>query len=1178
MANIKRKTFSVIGTLLFLTLFFWFAKAAPSPDAIGIRVVPNPKHLSALRWYQSQKFTGSPQAMIVDGYSAIREGRTVYVDASNIKDNDNNQLLSTGDTLYTNIFVISYNQNAEKATEDIFGQILANWKFNSNIMQPGQCIANVPMSTNCQDAVNCWHLDSSLVDSGTNKLNLSPGAGIAYTTGKNAAPIFNGKNYLEIKDNLKLRMNDRMTLVADIFPTAPSPAGGIIINKEGEYEVARYPDGTIRWAFANQAITWTWINTGYVAPLNRWTNIVIAYGNNVVSTYANGVLVHQLPYAGSNVLGDFHPDANDFYIGYREKGYEQTMIGMIDEVKIYDRVLSPTEVAENFTPTCILDSACGSIGHCVSSKSVAVRDVKRLADLNDLNRLLDQYKAKNNGLCPTLKSGSYMPNKSISTWPSWQETLGKALSTSLPLDPVNNLGSCLGYNSTTCWDELNRLFADPTPLNDSFDLPNGSLAYVYLSSPDGRSCGFFAAMESGLVCDSAGVCTVGNNLGIPTPFNIASSSIISASLTNAPPVVVCGSLYGNPTQQFRGYVSAVDPEGDNLSNLSSWQIDTTVTGAWPNWVGGPVLRNSVAATPQTKQIFATTAGNEGVYNVRVTVADSKGATGTAMCHIYLGGYCGDGIRQTALSEQCDDGNISSTDACYNCMWVPTTLGSVNLSGGYADATVFDNNNNPNTATDTPMGTFLKLSGTQKTPYFWIALTSEGKVIKIRTYTGPRRNCVRNGTTIDCSWDMASIENIGQTLGKYPSGFTIDNPSRVAVNAETGDVWVHDRHMQEVYKLDINGAFLKKCKIDPTFTQSDDPALCSTFPTPCAGAVLGSPTYFGNGGGLAIAKNGDVWAGNYFTGKVARINGDDSNCNILETVPVGGNPYGLAIDSDGNVWAKGGALGVVRINTHISGPSTIDNFPVSFYGMTVDSDDNPWFSSTGGVQSMPKGSASGTSATFHASVPATMPWSTGMTIDSAGDIWNSVYSGNQTQKFLKNGAFSFSVPSGGTTPHGICGDSEGHVWESHYSGLVRAFNLDGTIAADVCVNGGVAPACNPGFMYTYSDMTGLNRAMVLRSGTWLLDPPLNGGFDDLHWGRVAYTEIIPPGSNTSIEVSVRASNDSTFSGVSLQPLAAWNGLALTDAVRSGRYLQIKAIMRSGDKGVTPVLTDLRVVYP
>lgn len=122
---------AVLATILFLPISYSLeaavnSSAVPygaSPDAIAIRVMPNLDHSSPLVWYgKNVKLKGSPQNLLVDGYEAVRDGRTVYVSAANISGND----------FYTNIYIISYNQDAENSTIDIFGQILSHWKFNVN--------------------------------------------------------------------------------------------------------------------------------------------------------------------------------------------------------------------------------------------------------------------------------------------------------------------------------------------------------------------------------------------------------------------------------------------------------------------------------------------------------------------------------------------------------------------------------------------------------------------------------------------------------------------------------------------------------------------------------------------------------------------------------------------------------------------------------------------------------------------------------------------------------------------------------------------------------------------------------------------------------------------------------------------------------------------------------------
>jgi hypothetical protein len=71
---------------------------------------------------------GGAQGLTVDGYQAVKEGRTVYVGATNKSAN-----------LFSNIYLLSYSENASAQTQEIFNRILdANqqlgyWYFNDNI-------------------------------------------------------------------------------------------------------------------------------------------------------------------------------------------------------------------------------------------------------------------------------------------------------------------------------------------------------------------------------------------------------------------------------------------------------------------------------------------------------------------------------------------------------------------------------------------------------------------------------------------------------------------------------------------------------------------------------------------------------------------------------------------------------------------------------------------------------------------------------------------------------------------------------------------------------------------------------------------------------------------------------------------------------------------------------------
>ncbi len=347
-----------------------------SRDAIGVRVVPNPEHYSPMQWYNNNiKIKGAPQSLIVDGYEAVRDGRTVYVSAAKVASvsrcdtnpaivcTSNNQcpagepsqtrlpewmvstawaascVPSTTPEIYTNIYIISYNQDPEAATTDIFGQLLQFWKFNVEIKN----CSNDP-AYRCSDNSECH------------------------------------------------------------------------ANCRGEAECVCQPTATC----------------------------------------------------------------------------SQTA----------DRA-------------CMLDGDCPQGEYCRNKKSTIIRDVKRLADLRDMKDRLEAYN-RLRGRFPTLESGTYLTNRTVSTWPSWSQTFSAALGAPVPTDPVNKLGRCHAdptenekYEAVTCWNDADKVFSGTA---NPLALPTGSRAYFYQYTPSNNSFKFCGLVESGYVqgkASGSAICQTG---------------------------------------------------------------------------------------------------------------------------------------------------------------------------------------------------------------------------------------------------------------------------------------------------------------------------------------------------------------------------------------------------------------------------------------------------------------------------------------------------------------------------------------------------------------------------------------------------------------------------------------------------------------------------------------------
>ena len=159
---------------------------------------------------------------------------------------------------------------------------------------------------------------------------------------------FDGSNdYVQVGAQPGLIMSATLTLEAWIYPEGTGSGGqygGIIVNKEGEYEIARFANGNFAWAFANSNPAWFWHETPAFIPLNQWSHVAVTYQSGVAKSYLNGVLVET--YTGAGNIGDVAPTQNDFRIGGRQ-GTSQYFNGKIEELMVWNLVRTDSDIQEN---------------------------------------------------------------------------------------------------------------------------------------------------------------------------------------------------------------------------------------------------------------------------------------------------------------------------------------------------------------------------------------------------------------------------------------------------------------------------------------------------------------------------------------------------------------------------------------------------------------------------------------------------------------------------------------------------------------------------------------------------------------------------------------------------------------------------------------------------------------
>jgi hypothetical protein len=169
-------------------------------------------------------------------------------------------------------------------------------------------------------------------------------ASVLLAQGNRVVQFDGSTDYVNIGDSSDLVMTDAFTIEAWIFPTGTNQSGGIIVNKEGEYEIARFPSGTIQFVIANSNPGWTrWIDSGYVAPLHTWTHIAWTYSakDTTLKIFANGNQVFST--SGTGNIGDRHPSEDETRIGGRQRD-PQFFDGLIDAVRIWNIARTQEEI------------------------------------------------------------------------------------------------------------------------------------------------------------------------------------------------------------------------------------------------------------------------------------------------------------------------------------------------------------------------------------------------------------------------------------------------------------------------------------------------------------------------------------------------------------------------------------------------------------------------------------------------------------------------------------------------------------------------------------------------------------------------------------------------------------------------------------------------------------------
>jgi len=162
-------------------------------------------------------------------------------------------------------------------------------------------------------------------------------------------------SYMNVQDDSKLDITGELTVSAWIYPKS-------ISGPEGRTVLSKYDFGGGNEKGWNFGLDWVgnWFHfqinqpngtrlyasngTFFIGGLNKWTNVVGVYKpNTYIRLYQNGVLINEQTISVPALI-TYSAASDPVIIGRRSVQPQSHFNGTIDEVRIYNRSLSPQEV------------------------------------------------------------------------------------------------------------------------------------------------------------------------------------------------------------------------------------------------------------------------------------------------------------------------------------------------------------------------------------------------------------------------------------------------------------------------------------------------------------------------------------------------------------------------------------------------------------------------------------------------------------------------------------------------------------------------------------------------------------------------------------------------------------------------------------------------------------------
>lgn len=230
---------------------------------------------------------------------------------------------------------------------------------SSNMEVAGGICAVLPVAN--------YRLDECLWSGATNEILDSSGNGVHGKSVNNplkfAGAICTGGKFkgtstntnITVENNSHLNLANELSISVWVNPASwPTSDLRTIVSKDTNYEFHLNTNGQVFWWWGNGNFS----GASSIA-LNTWTHITLTYKNGEQKIYINGV-----EDASATYTGTLPQNSLPFYIGVDYNYPSRTFDGLIDEVKIFDRALTPLEVSAIYSNESSANNFNGSIRTC----------------------------------------------------------------------------------------------------------------------------------------------------------------------------------------------------------------------------------------------------------------------------------------------------------------------------------------------------------------------------------------------------------------------------------------------------------------------------------------------------------------------------------------------------------------------------------------------------------------------------------------------------------------------------------------------------------------------------------------------------------------------------------------------------------------------------------------------